>query len=350
MPTNVANIPFGTKNPYQKMMYSACGPEFNLTTSKNVEFSEFAHPDFQEENRILHLHWDDRLFRESGEDDALKFQQVRAHLDRFKQNGGRLIWTIHNQQAHSHGDANDLFSENRRALTKMADLIHVHTPHAWAYMISEYGAESEKLRLIPHPSYLGVYEHAEVSMARPLAPRQITRFLTFGAMRGNRELERLHLAARKLTNRGHAFHVSIAGRVFRKGRRLARRLDGIANVSVIADRIPDSEIPQLFSQAHVYVLPSTTTFTSGTAMLAQTFGLPIIGPDIEAHKQTTPEACHDLLYPAQNPRGLIRMMMRMMEMSDAELNEKRLACFEFAVQRDPMRVSGLLKNALSELV
>ncbi|MBO9411538.1 MULTISPECIES: glycosyltransferase family 4 protein [unclassified Ruegeria] len=350
MQTKVANFPYGTKNPYQDMMYSACSPEFTLSAPREVSFAQFANPDFRAAHGIIHLHWDDRLFRIVESDDTSPlFQEVKRGLERYRENGGRLIWTIHNQAAHSQTELTDNFRQIRQQLTQMSDLIHVHTPHAARHMISEYGADSEKIRLIPHPSYLGVYEPTEVTLNRSAPANQPIRFLAFGAMRGNRDLDKLHEAARKLTNRGHSFELSVVGKVFRSGRRLMRRMQVNPNVTVISDRVPDDEIPTIFSQSHVYTLPSMNTFTSGTAMLAQTFGLPIIGPDIDPHKHTTPEACHDLLYPAQNPRGLIRTMMRVMEMSKDELNEKRQACLQFAVARQPAHISGQLKQALAEL-
>ncbi len=352
MPTKVVNIPYGKMNPYQDMMYSACEPEIDLNPVQTVDFDQYARPEFQAENGVIHIHWDDRLFRDvSGDIDHSDplFSKARDSLKIFRQNGGRIIWTIHNQIAHSHRGTSDRFIENRRQLADLVDLIHVHTPHAKSHVIEEYQADPDKIRLIPHPSYLGVYESVQSTLQRAMEPRNATRFLTFGAMRGNRELDRLQTAAKKLTNRGREFHLSVVGRAPRASQRLIRRMQTNPNITVVSSRIPDEEIPSVFSQAHVYVLPSTTTFTSGTAMLAQSFGLPIIAPDIEPHRQTTPESCHDLLYSAQNPRGLIRMMMRVMEMSDDELDEKRRACFEFALERDPAHISRELKHVLLEM-
>ncbi|WP_109312894.1 glycosyltransferase family 4 protein [Ruegeria sp. AU67] len=350
MPINVVNIPYGNKNPYQSMMYSACMPEFSLTPSRGAPLTNFARADFQPDQGIIHIHWDDRLFPEpETEDQAPIFNSAREGLRRYRANGGRVIWTIHNQFAHSKGSETEYFRQTRRELAQIADVIHVHTRHARQHMIDEYDANPKKLRLIPHPSYLGVYEPTDQTLNRPLAPRVQTRFLVFGAMRGNRELDRLQLAAKKLASRGYDFQLSVVGRVFRSGQKLARQMDANPNVSVVAGRVPNDEVPVFFSQAHAYLLPSTTTFTSGTAMLAQSFGLPIIGPDIDPHKQTTPEECHNLLYPAQHPRGLIRMMRNLIQMSDEELEEKRRACFKFASERNPKRISNELKHALQEL-
>ncbi|WP_170467102.1 glycosyltransferase family 4 protein [Ruegeria arenilitoris] len=353
MPTKVVNISFSNQNPYQRMMYSACRPEYELVPARNEDILRFAEPEFQAEHKIAHLHWDDRLFRASrkrGESQHTVFLNGRDSLIRFKDAGGRIIWTIHNRHAHAKGAQSDNFGDYRLQLAELADLIHVHTPNAEQHMIEEYGVDPDKIRLIPHPSYLGVYEPSDRTLNRRMAPRDVTRFLTFGAMRGNREIDRVEHATKKLTTRGYAFHFSVVGRVFSGGRRIARRMQANPNVSVVPERIMDSDIPQVFSTAHVYVLPSTTTFTSGTAMLAQAFGLPIIAPDIESHRQTTPEACHDLLYSTENPRALIRMMQHVMKLPDEELAKKRKACFDFAIEREPAHLSKELKSALSEFL
>ncbi|WP_171208966.1 MULTISPECIES: glycosyltransferase family 4 protein [unclassified Ruegeria] len=350
MPTKALNIPYGTKNPYQNMMYSACGPAFSLAAMNPIDFSVFAEPEFQAEHGIIHIQWDDRLFPVSSETgNNPNFAKAVDGLNQFKENGGKIIWTIHNRAAHATPEGSEAFHAMRRKLSELVHLIHVHTAHARAHMITNYATPPEKIRVIPHPSYLGVYESAATTLARPLSNRDQTRFLTFGTMRGNRELDKLHVAAAKLTHRGYDFHLSVVGRVFRSGRRMARRLAAIPNVQVIDRRVEDDEIPQLFSQAHAYVLPSTQTFTSGTAMLAQTYGLPLIAPDIEPHQQTIPDDCRDLLYPAQNDRGLIRMMRRVMQMSDLELNQKRKICFDFAQMRKPVHMSELLTTALEDL-
>ncbi|SLN50253.1 glycosyltransferase family 4 protein [Ruegeria meonggei] len=352
MPTNVVNIPYGVKNPYQNMMYMSCEPEFALSKMRNPDVNSFGRSEFQSENGIVHIHWDDRLFpasAESGSQPDQGFLRTRDALKQFRANGGRIIWTIHNRFAHSQTSENDGLKAVREQLVKLVDLIHVHTPHAKRYMIEEFGADSDRIRLIPHPSYLGVYEPEDTTLNRPMALRDTSRFLTFGAMRGNRELDRLEFAARKLANRGFDFRLAVIGRTVRANRRLLRQMNANPYVTVTPERIPDSQIPGVFSAANAYVLPSTRTFTSGTAMLAQSFGLPIIGPDIEPHRQTTPSECHDLLYPIGNPRGLIRMLMRVMDMSDEELGEKRRACFEFSKERHPKLISRSLAQVLTEL-
>lgn len=353
MPTNVVNIPYGVKNPYQNMMYMSCGPEFALSTMRNSDVNSVGQSEFQSENGIVHIHWDDRLFRAAGEEGLQpdqSFLNTRDALRRFQDNGGRILWTIHNRFAHSQASDNDGLKAVRQHLVNLVDLVHVHTPHAKRYMIEEYGADPDTIRLIPHPSYLGVYESEDTTLNRSMASRDTTRFLTFGAMRGNRELDRLEFAARKLTKRGYDFRLSVIGRTVRANRRLIRRMQSNPNVTVVPERIPDSEIPAVFAAAHTYVLPSTTTFTSGTAMLAQSFGLPIIGPDIEPHRHTTPDDCHDLLYPTDSPRGLIRMLMRVMDMSDEELGQKRKACLDFSAKRHPSLISESLKHTLLELL
>ncbi|WP_051927649.1 glycosyltransferase family 4 protein [Ruegeria halocynthiae] len=353
IPTKIVNVPYGVQNPYQNMMYSACKPEFILTSGKKMSFTEFAAPAFQTEHGCVHIHWDDRLFSlgdHATEDQKILFQQATESLRQYKINGGRILWTIHNRHAHSGTGVSESFREGRRQLAELVDIIHVHTPHAMQHMIDTYQADPEKMRLIPHPSYLGVYEDTLTTLDRAFPTRDKTRFLTFGTMRGSRELDKLHVAAAKLSRRDYDFHVHVAGKVFPASRRVIRGLQNIDAVTVTGTRIPNEDIPKVFAQAHAYILPSTQTFTSGTAMLALSFGLPIIAPDTAAHRGTTPESCHDLLYQPHHTKGLIRMIRHVIQMTDEELSERRQACFDFAQARAPHVISGQLKRVFEDMI
>jgi beta-1,4-mannosyltransferase len=129
---------------------------------------------------------------------------------------------------------------------------------------------------------------------------------------------------------------------------MLRLLNTNPNIDLRTDRIPDEEIPEIFGASHVFLAPYQSMFTSGSVMLALTFGLPIIGPNIRELRETTPEACHDLLYDPASPRGLIRSMLQFIEMSDTDLRKVRMACFEFAKERGPDICSAEIAKLLTQ--
>jgi glycosyltransferase involved in cell wall biosynthesis len=136
------------------------------------------------------------------------------------------------------------------------------------------------------------------------------------------------------------------GKAFSSQARMLRFLEANANVDLRTDRIPDEEIPDIFGASHVFLAPYQSLFTSGSVMLALTFGLPIIGPNIRELRETTPEDCHHLLYDPASPRGLIRSMLDFVAMSDSDLRTARKACSAFAKDRSPTKIGAEMANLL----
>jgi glycosyltransferase involved in cell wall biosynthesis len=67
--------------------------------------------------------------------------------------------------------------------------------------------------------------------------------------------------------------------------------------------VPDSEVPVYFSAADLVVLPFSATLTSGSLLLAMSYGKPVIAPRFETIAETL-GAAGDLLYDPEDPRGL----------------------------------------------
>jgi beta-1,4-mannosyltransferase len=346
----VVNVPFAGGNPYQALLYSAPDMGYDLVRGSKYGFAEIADGAERGGPRLVHLHWDDRMFGRSEDPDenAATAAETLREIERFRAAGGRILWTIHNERPHMERDI-DAFEAARAALCGLVDLIHVHAPHAGDHMRDTYGVPAEKLRVIPHPSYLGTYEPAETTLARPMPVSERREFLFFGAMRGKKGLAPMFEAVKRLTRRSAPFHMSMYGKGFREARRGVRRMRGAPTLTASLERVPDAEIPGLFGAAQVFLAPFTSVFTSGTVMLAQTFGLPVIGPDVPAMRQMVPEACHGLLFDPEGKRPLLRKMHAVIDMDDAELAAMRTACFRFAEDRSPERISRQLGAALDEI-
>lgn len=336
-------LPSTAGNPYQTLLY--CGLPSGLER-------EFAGPgalhrlnetDFD----LVHIHWDDRMF---GRDDdaAANEAALDAALDtlrRFKARGGRILWTIHNDTPHRARNLGT-FQRGRHALGALADAIHVHADHAADHMAATYDVPREKLHVIPHPSYLGAYETIAKTTARKLPDSDIRQFLFFGMFRGPKGIHAIRDAAGKLTKRQVPYHLRMYGKAFSSQARLLRLLEANENIDLRTDRIPDEEIPEIFGASHVFLAPYESLFTSGSVMLALTFGLPVIGPNIRELRETTPEACHHLLYDPASPRGLIRSMLHFIDMSDTDLLAARKACFAFAKSRSPRKIGAEIAHLL----
>jgi glycosyltransferase involved in cell wall biosynthesis len=338
-------LPATAGNPYQALLYSQIPSDFDCEYAGPGALDRLKTEDFS----VVHIHWDDRMFGRSEDISANEADLDAAlkTLRRFKAGGGRIVWTIHNDAPHKTLDL-DTFQRGRHELSKLADAIHVHADHAADHMVSAYGAARSKLHVIPHPSYLGAYEPAKTTTARRLAKADKRQFLFFGMFRGPKGVHSIASVAGKLTKRDVPYHLRMYGKAFSSQTRLLRFLEANRNVDLRTDRIPDEEIPGIFGASHVFLAPYQSMFTSGSVMLALTFGLPIIGPNIRELRETTPEACHDLLYDPASPRGLIRSMLQFIEMSDTDLRKLRKACFDFAKDRAPDKIGTEIAKLLTQ--
>ena len=336
-------LPFTAGNPYQSLLYSELPKEFEREFIGPLGLDRLSNEEFS----LLHLHWDDRMFGRNDDPEIIKanLHAALTRLRKFKAQGGRILWTIHNDVPHKARDL-ESFHHSRQELSDLVDAIHVHADHAADHMTCTYGTERSKLHVIPHPSYLGAYEPAKKTTARRLAKADARQFLFFGMFRRTKGIHSIQDATKKLTKREVPYHLRMYGKTFSSQAQLLRQLGANPNVDLRTDRVPDEDIPEIFGASHVFLAPYKSMFTSGSVMLALTFGLPIIGPNIRELRETTPEDCHALLYDPASPRGLIRSMLQFIEMSDTELRKARKSCFDFARDRAPDKIGTAVSKIL----
>lgn len=346
------NLIYNHGNPYQKLMYSAADSPVRLEPAPKSAVGRVMESPESARARILHIHWDDRFFGRGAEEDANREEAARIldDLARYKDWGGRIVWTVHNRVAHARTDG-ETFAAARQKLADMADLVHVHTPHAASHVMEALNVAPERMVIVRHPSYLGAYEPAEATLARR-ATEGPTTFLHFGYIRSNKGADTVSWAAKTLSRRQvEGWRLHVVGRAFRPGLRIFRAIEDLPHVTIQLESAPNEEVAGIFGGAHFYLAPFRDLFTSGSVMLAQTFGLPVIAPDIEAVRQMTAPENRDLLYPDDgSPRRLLQRMSLVLAMSPEELAARRAACFDYALETAPERMSRALGRAMGALL
>ena len=346
----VVNMPYGQGNPYQGLLYAGPDTPYRCVSGRKDEIHRIADAAFEGGPKILHLHWDDRIFGRADGAEANEAHRaaVLSDLRRFRSGGGRILWTIHNGRPQTEGDR-AAFEAGRRALADLADAVHVHTAEAARHMTTTWGVPDDRLHVVPHPSYLGVYEDEAATLARPLPASDLRAFLFFGMLRRSKGLVKLKRATARLAERDLPFRLALCGKAFRLQLKLVRRIAEHPGVTTRTDRVPDDEVAGLFGAAQVFLAPYDDLFTSGAIMLAQTFGLPVIGPDTPAMRDLTAEGNRAFLYPPDDARGLYKRMKRAIGMPDRRLARHRAAALDFARARHPHVVSARIAAVLDGL-
>ncbi|WP_159993821.1 polysaccharide pyruvyl transferase family protein [Roseomonas sp. 18066] len=298
---------------------------------------------------LLHVQWEEFFLRpattaaEAGALARLVLQQLEA----LRQRGGRLVWTVHNGIPHRvpHVDA---FMALRRWLATHAEAILVHSAHAAAFLAAQVTVDRARIRVLPHPSYLGHYEPeaaAEAALGTPPS-RQV---LGFGRVQQQKGFDRLvamlpaeFLAAEQASLR-------ISGHGGRGARALRRSLAARGDVLWDFRHVPDEEVPGLIRDSACVVLAYARFLTSGVALLALSCGGILVAPDVPQMRELLPPALQRFLYQDGDAVDLQMIVSQVLALSDEERQDCRRLGLQVARGLRPAAIAAELRAVYDRL-
>jgi glycosyltransferase involved in cell wall biosynthesis len=277
--------PVARMNPYQTLSYASFG-DHGLAVTPVTDpwtFGTLAKLHGQSQGVIYHLHWLAFITQgaTSAKDAATRIDRFLAEVHRFREAGGRLVWTVHNVVNH---DAAFLEEELRlqQAIADAADLIHVMSEDTPALVREVLSLPADKIVCVPHPSYLGSYEdylpRDQARIMLGIEPDEMV-YAVVGAIKAYKGIERLVQAFNVLLERsGTPRRLIIAGGADtdRQTRKLVSQLRMHPYVLVQDRRVPGEHVQRLLRAADVMVLPHERALNSGGALLGPTFDLPLV--------------------------------------------------------------------------
>ena len=257
---------------------------------------------------VLHLHWVSPYLK--GRNMPVKLlYAVKFLLDVLlvRAAGVRVVWTIHNRLAH-----NTEFPRvelwTRRALARLAHALIVHSRAFLDQLGADLRFDPHKVAVVPHGHYRDVY-------AAPVPTREARRalglpsggmlYLNLGMLRPYKGVERLLEVWRARGARFHADTLLIAGKALNPDyegqlRTLAGNEGGVL---LRPEFVAPERVHLYFSAADAVVLPFEQILTSGSLLLAMSYGKPIIAPRTPGIAETL-SGCGDLLYAPEAADGL----------------------------------------------
>jgi glycosyltransferase involved in cell wall biosynthesis len=179
--------------------------------------------------------------------------------------------------------SDDLFI--RRIITRFAHATIFHSQYA-LNEAKELKFYVQKGYLIPHAHYSSSYD-SSISKKKAKENLKIEQdefvFLFFGNIKAYKGLDELLTSFANLleTNKGKAIRLVIAGKCEDDGlAKLIRKYqkEHSGRISLFLEYINDEKVQLFFNSADIVVLPFKKNTTSGSAILALTFGKPIIAP------------------------------------------------------------------------
>lgn len=193
----------------------------------------------------------------------------------------RLVWTAHNVLPHEQVFVDDI--EARRILIKLSDLVIVHSQETLEEMRKAIGIVPNKSVVIPHGSYVGIYpEGVTREDARHKFGLQNDDFvyLYLGQIREYKGVDSL-IEIFAFLSKENDSKLIIAGKCFESGlKEKIKNLSPSSNIIFHDGYIADIDLQQYFAVADVVVLPFKSVTTSGSALLALSFGKAVIVPRI----------------------------------------------------------------------
>lgn len=236
----------------------------------------------------------------------LRFMLFYLEVCFFRLLGVRIVWTVHNLIDHERRDPK-LLLLFYRCLVPLFNKLIVHSHYAKVKVAETYRLRSlEKIEVIPHGNYIEAYPD---DMTKEMARAELGLstsdkvFLFFGLIRDYKGLPELIEAFKVVDNQ--ATRLMIVGKP--QNEEVRRHLQAVAcghrHILSFFEFIPENRVQVFFRAADVVVLPFRDIFTSGSLLLAMSFGKAVVVPQLES----IAEICrgHGFeTYPPEDPHGL----------------------------------------------
>lgn len=280
--------PFARGNPYQGQLYRSFPAEGVAVSPVNDLWSFARLADVTPLAPVaVHLHWLSWVLGSASDR-----KEARGLLDRFavelgalRQGGGRVVWTVHNVLPHDTRFP-DLETELRHVVSEAADVIHMMSPSTVPVVSETARLDQSKALYAPIPNYRGVYPDsittAEARLALGIEPDELV-LLVFGALKPYKGLTALLEAfdvARTRTSRRMRLLVAGAPDDHPSTAAFVDRATVHPDVLVAPRKIPTEHVEYFVRAADIGLATYEGALNSSATMLYESFGLPVVVPDV----------------------------------------------------------------------
>jgi len=225
---------------------------------------------------VVHVHWPHGTYKTT-----LQFLHVLIVLIAYRILKNNVVWTVHELDAYeSRHPRRDAWF--RSVVMKLSRRLIVHGEHTRQVLI-EHHDYRRPIDVARHPSYIGWYKDEvtrEQARAKLGLPDDARVYLYFGYIKPYKGVEDLIQAFGQISVDGAI--LLIAGKPLDET--IKQEVESMAatdsRVRTFLGYIADDGIQDFFRSADVVVFPFKNTQTSGSLMLAMSYGCPIIAPRI----------------------------------------------------------------------
>lgn len=267
-------------NPYNALLYTA-------VAQQGVTVREFSRRALRRDRPdIVHLHWPELAFLSSHRawQSRLRLAAFDLLIGRARRRGTRLLWTVHNDDAHDDRLSPSLRRALERMLRRRVDGVFILSDAAERAFRERYGDGIPSYRTA-HGHYGHAYpldiDRASARAALGIAADR-TLLVSVGQVRPYKNLPGLIDTMRELDD--PRLVLGIAGRPDSEASAaiLRERAAADPRVRLELKRLDDARMATWLRAADAVVLPYRRILNSGSAILALSAGRSVIAPAIGA--------------------------------------------------------------------
>lgn len=337
---------YSGENPFQTMISRAFPPGWDLRAG-GIDAALAALRDGRPV--VFHLHWEDAVYRDATDAAAAEslVDGFLGGLDAFLAGGGRLLWTVHNDGPH---EPRFLATDGRlrRALAARAGAVHMHSRVAAETMAPALGLSPAEIVVTPLGGFAGHYpDDATRASARRYfgIPAAAPVFATVGAARAYKGLDLLLHAFALARGRLPDARLIVAGRTG-LSEFTGRFVEAAPGVLLMPSRIDDATVQYVLRAADWGVFAFRRVMVSSSVLLAETFGLPVIVPDLPALREMVEPGRNGFVFPAGDADALARVMLGAASLPRESRNALAAGALEDIRERDWGNYTGALVRAV----
>lgn len=257
------------------------------------------------------LHWPSFLYARPGNKavQVLWFLRFAILLLLMRVRGVRIIWIAHNLMPHDRTSVPGLDVAARHWVLLLSHRVLAHGPCAARHLVQRFPSAARKLELIPHGHWIDRYPQTlDAQQARQqLGLAKTEHVLLFiGACKSYKQL---HLLVEEFRRTSVSDRLLVAGKfqdpVYEQ--HIRELAEGDPRVMLRTGFIDDDQLQVYLKSCDVVVVPYREILTSGTAMLAMSFGRPVVSIRAGFLEDVISEDA-GLLYSVEDPEGLTRAL------------------------------------------
>lgn len=255
----------------------------------------------------VHLHWPSFQYAVKGSYLAglRGFARWFSLLALIRLRGARIAWTAHNLLPHDRHPIGWMDPLARRIVIALAGKILVHGPGAAKELCARFPSATPKIAHMPHGNWVDYYpvtSTREAARSKLGIPPDTYVYLFIGLCKPYKNLHGLVKAFRALPGNSMLL---VAGKFQDPNyhKHVEALASGDQRIRIIPGFVPNDMIQAYLVACDAVVAPYNEILTSGTAMLAISFGRPIISVNKGFLKDIVTDEV-GLLFPPESTDGL----------------------------------------------